>query len=301
MSLKTSQPAVITEDNESQGLVYSIDYSKVIMSRYRTINSTKSYSLSTTRRANVRRSNAATASRINDLGIDGQFETIQSLVSTSKDDDKDSKHAYAKWRDTDHTIKSVYIQKALTQRAKEQDRNQYAITMRFSPKLARKIMAGGAAHIQEALARQLKRSLGYAPDMWLHLEATISREKDKNHNYKVDSKGAVSHSRGVLHLHGAMAINRQDLDSVKSVVRSLNGSTNSIFQNHELQLKLIHDSLGWVSYCHKDASLNNALLNGISRYSRTQALGSVAQKLYEEDRKMYKVRHAKTYGKNKYV
>jgi len=295
--LSALSSAVTTEDDEHQGLVFSIDYGTAIMSRYCMINGAKSYNVSTIKHTNIRRSNAATARCINNLGINGQYETIPPLVSNSKESVKESKYAYPKWRDTDHTIQSIYIQKALAKRAREQDHNQYAITMRFSPKLAHKIMADGAAHIQEALARQLKRKLGYAPDMWLHLEATVSKEKDKNHNYKVDGKGPVSHSRGVLHMHGAIAITRSDLSTIKRVVRSLNNSTSSTFQNHEVHLDLMHDPLGWVGYCDKDALLNNALLNGVTRYSRTKALGSVAQELYEADRCTHKAKHGTTYGK----
>jgi len=299
VSLSDSLPAITTEDDESQGLVFSMDYGKAIMSSYRTKDGGRSRNNSTISRANIRRSNAATAYRINDLGIDGQFEVTSSLVSNSKESHEESKYAYAKWVETNHTIKSIYIQKAFAKRAEEQDRNQYAITMRFSPELARKIMAGGAAHIKEALTRQLRRSLGYAPDMWLHLEAVVSDKPDKNHNYKIDGKGAVSHSRGVLHMHGAIAINQKDLGSVKRVVRSLNGSTSSIFQNHELRLERIHDALGWVDYCHKQTLLNDGLLIGVKRYSRTKVLGSIAQELYEEDRRNHKIKHAITFSKEK--
>ena len=171
--------------------------------------------------------------------------------------------------------------------------------MRFSPKLARKIVEDGAGFIQSRLALQLKRRLGYTPDMWLHLEAVVSRKEDKHHMYKIDGKGSVSRSHGVLHMHGAISLNRSDLDIVKRVVRNINKSTSTVFQNHELRLKKIYDGLGWVVYCHKNRRENIMLLDGVERYSRTKALGSESQELYEADRQKHKAIHGTTYGKKK--
>mgnify|MGYP000173182868 CR=1 FL=1 len=284
------------EYDEQQGLILKLNYREELSS-YCTLLMSKSDNNSTSIARMWAYSNTVTGSVVNSLSEHSQYGAITPVVSNSEDHYQQSKQAYPKWRHTNHKIKSIYIQKALAKRAEEQNRNQYAITMRFSPKLARKIMADGAAHIQEALTRQLKRSLGYAPDMWLHLEAVVSEKPGKNDNYKIDGKGSVSRSHGVLHMHGVMAVNKEDLNVVKCVVRNINNSTSSIFQNHELHLEPISDAIGWVNYCHKRPALNNMLLNGVTRYSRTKILGSVAQVLYEADRRNHKTKHATTYGK----
>lgn len=289
----------ITFDNdENQGLVFNFNY-KQGLSKYCPNLITKSYNNSTSPPKNLPYSNAATVRLIKALGVNGQYETLASLVRNSEEVFQESKHAYPKWRHTGNTVQSIYVQKALSKRANAHRRNQYAITMRFSPILAQKIMDNGIGFIQSRLALQLKRSLGYTPDMWLHLEAVVSEKPDKNNIYKIDGKGSVSRSRGVLHMHGAIAFNEQDLGMVKRVVRSLNNSASNVFQNHELHLTLIHDALGWVDYCHKHRLINNMLLDGIERYTRTKALGSEAQKLYEIDRKKHKAAHGTTYGKEK--
>lgn len=298
--MKVSPPAVTIDSDDEQGLVFELSYSEALSS-YCPKMMSRPDNNSTIVARNWAYSNAVTSSVVKSLSDNGQYETITPLVSHSEDDYQESKQAYPKWRHTNHTIQSIYIQKALAKRAEEQDRNQYAITMRFSPNLAREIMVKGAAYIQKGLARQLKRSLGYAPDMWLHLEATVSSKKDKNDMYKIGEKGSVSQSHGVLHMHGAIAVSRAELAVVKRVVRSLNNSTSSVFLNHELRLKLIHDDLGWVDYCHKHRLLNNILLDGVERYSRTKALGSVAQDLYEYDRKNHKTKHDTTYGKGRNI
>lgn len=288
--VKTSVPHISTEDDERQGLVFNFDY-RSELSRYCTTRMSKSYNISTNSSQKMAHSNAAILNVIKGFGKNGQYETTSPLVSNCDDTFQPSKQAYPKWRNTNHTIKSIYIQKALTKRADEQGRNQYAITMKFSPKLAEQIMTKGAGHIQETLTRQLKRALDYAPDMWVHLEASVSSRTDVSGTFNIHTKGPVSHSRGILHMHGSIALNQCDLAKVKDVVRRINKSTNSIFKNHEIRLVGIRNEIGWVDYCHKHRILNNTLLQGVKRYSRTRDLGCIAQGLYEEDRRKHKINY----------
>ena len=288
--MKKSTAHISTENDERQGLVFSFNY-RSEMSRYCTILRSRSYNISTNKPQELAHSNAATLNIIKGLGKNSQYETTSPLVSNCDNTLLPSKQAYPKWRNTNHTIKSIYIQKALTKRAKERGLNQYAITMKFTPTLAEKIMVKGAGHVQEALTRQLKRSLGYVPDMWLHLEASVSSRLDKHDTYSIYTKGAVSDSYGVLHMHGAITLSQNDLAKARDVVRRINKSTNSIFKNHEVRLVAIHDELGWVNYCHKHNVLNNIILQGVKRYSRTKVLGFIARELYEEDRRKHKINH----------
>lgn len=294
VTVKKSTAHISTTNDERQGLVFSFDY-RSEMSRYCTILRSRSHNISTNTPQGLAHSNAATLNIIKGLGENGQYETTSPLVSNCDDTLLPSKQAYPKWRNTNHTIKSIYIQKALTKRAKERGLNQYAITMKFTPTLAEKIMAKGAGHIQEALTRQLKRALGYAPDMWTHLEASASNKADKHDTYNIHTKSAVSHSYGVLHMHGAITLSQNDLAKAKDVVRRINKSTNSIFKNHEIRLDEIHNELGWVGYCHKHHIVNSILLGDVERYSRTRDLGRIAQELYEEDRRKHKINHRNNY------
>lgn len=274
----------IIEEDEKQGLILGLDYHNGL-ARYCTKHMRKSHNISTNIPKKTAPSNTATLIVINALIRMPLYRENGALVISSDTGKQWINYAFPKWRHTNHKIKSIYVQKALAKQAKEQGRNQYGITMRFSPKLALKIIKNdGALYIQARLTNQLKRALGYSPDMWLQLEAVCSEKKDKHHNYSIAGKGSVSRSHGVLHMHGAIALNESELMAVKRVVRSLNRSNSSVFKNHELDLTLIDDELGWVDYCNKHPVLNTMFLNGVSRYSRTKRLGGIAQELYEEER-----------------
>jgi plasmid maintenance system antidote protein VapI len=290
-TLKTV-PIVIEED-EKQGLILGLAYHKSLRS-YCTKWMRKPDNISTNIPKKRALSNTATLIVINALDSMPIYDRNDSLVISSGIDKQWLKYAFSKWRHTNHKIRSIYIQKALAKRAREQDRNQYAITMRFSPKLGLKIIKnGGALYIQARLTNQLKRALGYSPDMWLQLEAVCSEKQERSVNYNIAGKGSVSRSNGILHMHGAITLNESELMAVRRVVRSLNRSTSSVFKNHELDLTLIDDELGWVDYCNKHPVLNTMFLNGVSRYSRTKRLGGIAQKLYEEERGKYKAESVK--------
>ena len=280
-------PDVIEED-EKQGLILGLDYHKRLPS-YCTKWMCKSDNISTNIPKKRALSNTSTLIVINALYSMSFHDRNDSLVINSNIDKQWLKYAFPKWRHTNHKIRSIYIQKALAKRAKEQGRNQYAITMRFSPKLGLKIIKnGGALYLQARLTNQLNRALGYSPEMWVQLEAVCSEKQERSINYNIAGKGSVSLSHGVLHMHGAIALNESELMAVKRVVRSLNRSTSSVFKNHELDLTLIDDGLGWVDYCNKHPVLNIMFLNGVNRYSRTKILGSIAQELYEEERTVFK-------------
>lgn len=305
------------EDDERQGLIFNFNYNDLLLEYCSSFKDTsnKRRSIFQQKHGNA---NALTSNIIASLTVFSNYEEYDPLVSnisiskTHKDiidvdKDLEPRRAFPKWVNTNHDVKSFYIQKALAKQAQETGRSQYAITIRISPSLARKAMTeGGAGYIQNRLAIQLKRKLGYSPDMWLHLEAVIKEKSKKddvfdvgssstankrnkrNKRLKARDKMPISKSKGCLHIHGSIAIHQSDVKAVKQVVRNLNSSSNSSFLNHELDLKPIYDELGWVTYCHKHQLLNNMLLKGTRRYVRTKALGSIAQKIYEADRRQYK-------------
>jgi len=275
---------VIGED-ENQGLILGMDYRKSLLS-YCTMVMTKSDNNSASTPKKKAISNTSTLIVIKALDKSSIPGDTSPLVISSDVDKQWLEYAFPKWRHTNHIIRAIYVQKALAERAKHQNRDTYAITMKLSPKLASKVLKnGGAAYLHERLTAQLKRTLGYSPDMWLNLEAVCSEKPDKNDSYKIDGKGSVSRSHGILHMHGAIALNESELMAVNRVVRSLNRSTSSVFKSHELDLTLIDDELGWVDYCNKHPVLNKMLLNDVNRYSRTRILGSIAQEIYEKDRR----------------
>lgn len=279
------------EENEQQGLVFHYDYN-AILSKYCTTVISKTYNISTKKPIKTVQANQVTTLLNKPLQLAKAKETNRAVVNNCNKIDINPKLAFPKWRHINHENEAIYIQKALAVRAKQDKRNQYAMTMRLSPSLAKKVMQKGAGYLQERLTTQLRRSLDFAPDMWLHLEATVTESHDsfQNGDYQIKrKKGSVSHTRGLLHMHGVVTLSRVDIPKMKHVVRSLNNSTDSVFHNHELDLTLLHDDIGWVDYCHKHNFINKILLGDTQRYSRSQILGKLAQTIYESDRKQNKM------------
>ena len=160
-----------------------------------------------------------------------------------------------------------------------------AITIRLTPGLARTVIAkNGAGFILERLTLKFKRSLGRSPEMWLMIEATTNELDEESQGRP---KRAVSWSKGLLHVHGAINLYDHEHDAFKKIVRKLNGSTDPKFLNNELRLNLIED-LDWVDYCHKHDFLNDCFLAGIQRFSRSNSLHRTAEMLYENDRALFK-------------
>lgn len=194
-------------------------------------------------------------------------------------------HAFPKWRHLSQINRCYYLQKALNQKCTQTDTVPIAMTIRLSHEFARTIIGNsGAGYLLERLTLKFKRSLNRSPDMWLILEATTNELDTKN---KGRPKRTISWSKGLLHVHGAIALYENEKAIFKKIVRDLNDSSNSKFLNNELRLKLI-ENLGWVDYCHKNSFLNDCFLAGIQRFSRSNSLHSLARKLYENDRSLYK-------------
>jgi hypothetical protein len=279
-------PKIIADDEHS-GLILAGDIMEHNLRRTQ-----KSYNKSTKRPKRFLSSEDPTVSYIKALGGAPSDEQGDALVIDSKTNieslklpfPEGLKYAFPKWRDTPHQVRAIYVQKALAKRATENKTNQYAITIRLSPMLGRLILDnGGAKYLLSRLALELKRTIGYSPDMWIQLEG-VNRKKNGVTNL---IKGSLSLTQGVLHAHGGIALKEKEIDGWKRVVRKLNKATTPTLRNKELRSKPIYHGFGWVGYCNKNPSLNKVLLKDTTPYSRTQALGSLAQELYDVDRKQF--------------
>jgi len=197
------------------------------------------------------------------------------------------KYAYPKWRHTSDIVQRHYHQRALRQLAEETGCELRTLNINISPKLGSLILKnGGCGYFFERLSLKLKRALGHTPLMWLILEAVTTETKT---NPKSNGKGPVSQTHGVLHAHGAIALNDGELRVLKRVVRDLNESYSQIFKNNEFESKLITDDAYRVEYCNKHRLLNRMLLNGLNSYSRSKVLATRAKQLYDSNRSKFKI------------
>jgi hypothetical protein len=207
------------------------------------------------------------------------------------------KAAYPKWRHVRSSIKHHYFQKALRRLSEESNLELYAINLLISPKIARKVLSeGGCGFLFEELSKRFHRAISRRPMMWLKLEAIKKAPPVINQRTgRVIIKGDISKGRGVLHCHGSILLSEAESQELKKVIRKFNASYNPTFKNHELRFELINkncnpeiDDPTWVEYCNKYNRLNKAFFNGLDRFSRSKQLGSLAKKIYEEDRKEIK-------------
>lgn len=197
--------------------------------------------------------------------------------------------AYPKWRYANEIVKMHYHQKALRKLAVDSGYRPYAFTMLLSPELGKQVVArGGSGYLHERLTLKLKRVLDRTPVMWLILEAMKTKS---SHNIMTHGKGPVDHSNGLLHVHGAIALESDEVPILDRVVRAINGSNNRKFNNQELRTKVINDDVVWVEYCSKHKFLNQILLNGLPKYSRSKSLAGLAEKLYQSDRQYNRQLH----------
>lgn len=193
------------------------------------------------------------------------------------------RRAYPKWRNTSEIVQRHYHQKALREVAEESGCEVFTLNMNLSPSFAEDIIEnGGSAHLLERLTLKLRRSLGRKPPIWLVLEAAVT---ETNGNPLRHGKGPLNRSQGVLHAHGAIALKKAEIPTLKRVVRQLNHSDNAVFKSNEFVSVVIKDDVNWVEYCNKFRFLNQILLNGLRNYSCSKRLSGLAAQLYEQDRR----------------
>lgn len=191
-------------------------------------------------------------------------------------------HAYPKWRNANELVQRHYHQKALRQLANATNHQLFTLNIKLSPELAESIIdRGGCAYLFDRLVVKLKRALGRTPLMWLILEAVTSKGQK---NPLRHGKGSVSRSRGILHAHGAILLNPNEVSILRNVVASLNASDNPVFNSKQFESKLINDDTHWVEYCNKHRFLNRVFLNGMRSYCRSKHIAGLARRLYENDR-----------------
>lgn len=274
-------PKVIDND-ESRGVILAAER-RHYLSEFCTHVTKKSDNIPTDKPRGLALSNRLTRELIN---ADGIIEVAQASVASVYSYNDFAIKAYPKWRHTSDIVERHYHQRALRELAQGQGLQPYTLNIKLSPALGREVINnGGCPYLLERLALKLNRALGRRPTMWLVLEAATT---ETSKNPIKSGKGPLNRTRGVLHVHGAIAMQKSEMATVARVIRAMNASNNSVFKNNEFESKRISDDAYWVEYCNKHQHLNQMFLNGLEHYSRSLALCSQAKKLYEADRKQYK-------------
>lgn len=274
---------VIESEDEQRGLILSANR-KEFMSGFCTHVYSKSNNKSTDRPQNIAFSNYATRELIKS---GGNISTSSNIIPSVYSSNELIKSAYPKWRHASEEVKMHYHQKALRKLADKLGHQPYAFTMLLSPEIGKQIIKqGGSGYLHERLVLKLKRALNRSVIMWLVLEAVKTKS---NHNIMIHGKGPVDRFDGLLHVHGAITLKSDEIPILDRIVRSLNSSNNPKFNNQELRKKVINDDVVWVEYCNKHGFLNQMLLNGLSKYSRSKFLVGTAEKLYQSDRQCIEI------------
>jgi len=265
---------MITNEDDRRGLILAANRHD-FMSEFCTNIIRKSDNNSTDKPRKLLFSNYATRELLKAGNI---FDLSTSRLSPVYSNEEIIKAAYPKWRHASEVVKMHWHQIALRKMAEESALHPYAFTVKLSPTLGKQVIRkGGSSYLHERLSLELKRSLGRKPLMWLILEAVKTQS---NHNIMREGKGPIDRSEGLLHVHGAIALDSKEVPIIKRVVRDMNGSSNPVFNNQEIRLNIIKDDAYWVEYCNKHRILNLMFLNGLKRYSRSKSLAGAAEELY---------------------
>ncbi|MEW8192092.1 MAG: hypothetical protein AB2793_00160 [Candidatus Thiodiazotropha sp.] len=196
---------------------------------------------------------------------------------------------FTKWRHISHRVEAMYLNQSLVKRAADSNLKPYAFSVRLSPAFARHILnQGGAPFLLSRLRTYLRRELNRTADIWLIIEATIGDGTSSEKEYRQNRKSPINRHKGLLHFHGAISLGRGEKNIFKSVIRKLNSSINTTFNQSETNIKPMNFCSGWANYVTKHAHYNSAFLPGISRLSRTNGLINLAKTLYQADRDSYR-------------
>lgn len=273
-------PTIVRADDR-KGLILAANQ-REYMSEFCTQVTKKTDKISTKRPKNSPLSNTLTHELIKAGGLLPLPKVAVTSVYSCNDF---IRHAYPKWRNTSEIVQRHYHQKSLRELAEETGCEVVTLNMNLSPSFAKDIIEkGGSAHLLERLTLKLKRSLGRTPRIWVVLEAVVT---ETNNNPLRYGKGPVNRSQGVLHAHGAIALKKVEIPTLKRVVRQLNDSDNTVFKSNEFVSVVINDDANWVEYCNKYRFLNQILLNGLRNYSCSKRLSGLAAQLYEQDRRQH--------------
>lgn len=180
-----------------------------------------------------------------------------------------------KWIDTIAQLKAIYYQRAI-----ESMGGKHTFTFNLSPKLTLSaINSNGLKYIRRQIDGALSRHLGRKVEFWLVLESII--KEDRHYCY----------NKGRPHIHGSLLITDDEINLVKTALRSINRKTSTTFKLNETRIKPVNDVKsgsgggdGWASYITKHNGFNNVFMPYSSTITKTHKVGNVAQKLYIADR-----------------
>jgi hypothetical protein len=269
---------IIKEEDENRGLILTLN-----LSAYCPLSNKISDKRRTNRPRDLSIKNKKTLLHINNIDhgqpMDDQDLSVMLLGEPSP--------AFPKWRYTDTKVQLIYTQRALAELTAKNHRKTYAMSIKVSPELGKKILnSGGASHLRERLKKYLGRKLGRSPNFWIILEATVGEGR----NIYQEGK-SVNRRIGLLHFHGSIELTPDEFraEVVTTVMRQING----ISMSSATHLGKMRPRDGWADYCSKHSRLNMGFLPGIERIGKTSGLAKRASQLYEIDRKIYQAGSAK--------
>ncbi len=166
------------------------------------------------------------------------------------------------WRDLSDTTRAVYYQRVL----QHEWSNTHAITLRFSNVTIKKAMSnskGPMDYIRRRLEEKFKQKLTGSADYWFTLEISAA---------------------GNLHLHGAISLLDNDIQSTKDALHAVNENINPAFKNKAVRIDQIYDGIGWAAYATEDFRKTRKHITKGNLLTCSKSLKEPAKKLYELER-----------------
>lgn len=278
---------VIDWEDETRGLVLTFDKSALCTKLIGKADKKR-----TSKPLKLRHINKNTAYLINELDgcpVSEGFSHIVMLYEKMHLELPKPTQLFPKWRHIKHRLEAMYLNQSLVQRAADSNLKPYAFSVRISPAFAKQVLTeGGAPFLLSRLRTYLRRELNRTPDFWLIIEATIGDGTASEKEYRQNKKSPISRHKGLLHFHGAISLGRCEKEKFKTVIRKLNSSGNTIFNQSETNIKPMKSCSGWANYVTKHALYNSIFLPGITRLGRTNGLIGLAKSLYQADRDSYR-------------